>query len=74
MEIKLGHRGSKQAGTDWTERKYAMWERGERMPSQMPSSLMTCSCGETFDSHRLEHTVIHVPHITAAHAADGIRR
>jgi hypothetical protein len=51
---------------DWTERKYAMWERGERMPSQMPSSLMTCPCGETFDSHRLEHTVIHVPHITAA--------
>jgi hypothetical protein len=59
---------------DWTERKYAMWERGERLPSQMPSSLMTCPCGETFDSHRLEHTVIHVPHITAAHAADGIRR
>jgi hypothetical protein len=51
---------------DGTERKYAMWERGERMPSQKPSSLMTCPCGETFDSHRLEHTVIHVPHITAA--------
>jgi hypothetical protein len=59
---------------DWTERKYAMWERGERMPSQWPNSLMTCPRGETFDSHRLEHTVIHVPHISAAHAADGIRR
>jgi hypothetical protein len=49
-----------------------MWEAGERMPSQKPSSLMRCPCGETFDSHRLEHTVM--PHITAAHAADGIRR
>src|SRR5260370_6699006 len=51
---------------DWTARKYAMWEAGERFPSQKPSSLMKCPCGETFDSHRLEHTVIHVPHITEA--------
>jgi hypothetical protein len=27
---------------DWTERKNAMWERGERLPSPMPRSLMTC--------------------------------
>ena len=33
----------------------------------MASSLMTCPCGERFDSHRLADTVIHVPHITAAH-------
>lgn len=52
----------------WTERKYAMWERGERRPSQMPSSLMTCPCGETFDGHRLEHTLIHVSHITRERA------
>jgi hypothetical protein len=52
---------------DWTARKYAMWEAGERLPSQKPSSLMKCPCGETFDSHRLEHTLIHVPHISAAH-------
>jgi hypothetical protein len=51
---------------DRTERKYAMWEAGERMPSQLPGSRMRCPCGETFDSHRLEHTLIHVPHITAA--------
>jgi hypothetical protein len=50
---------------DWTERKYAMWDRGERMPSQKPSSMMRCPCGEMFDSHQLEHTLIHVPHITA---------
>jgi hypothetical protein len=23
---------------DWTERKYAMWERGDRFPSQRPSA------------------------------------
>jgi hypothetical protein len=49
---------------DWTELKYAMWERGEKLPSQQPSSIMRCPCGEQFDSHRLEHTLIHVPHIT----------
>jgi hypothetical protein len=25
---------------DWTERKYSMWERGERLASQLPSSRM----------------------------------
>jgi hypothetical protein len=59
---------------DWTAKKYAMWERGEKMPTQKPNSLMRCPCGETFDSHRLEHTVIHVPHITRAHQSDEIRR
>jgi hypothetical protein len=53
---------------DWTARKYAMWAAGERLPSQKPSSLMTCPCGEVFDSHRLEQTLIHVPHITATQA------
>jgi hypothetical protein len=51
---------------DWTARKYAMWKNGERPPSQKPSTLMTCPCGQVFDSHRLEETVIHVPHITAS--------
>jgi hypothetical protein len=55
-----------RAQRDWTARKYAMWQAGERMPSQNPGSLMTCPCGEVFDSHRLEHTLIHVPHICAA--------
>jgi hypothetical protein len=59
---------------DRTAAKYAAWERREKLPSQMPSSLMRCPCGETFDSHRLEQTLLHVPHITATHAADGIRR
>jgi hypothetical protein len=59
---------------DWTERKYAMWARGERLPTQMPNTIMRCPCGEVFESHRLEHTMTHVPHISVAHAADGIRR
>jgi hypothetical protein len=59
---------------DWTARKYAMRERCERMPTQTPNSLMRCACGETFDSHRLEDSLIHVPHITAAQAVDGISR
>jgi hypothetical protein len=58
---------------DWTARKYAMWERGEKMPSQHPNSLMRCPCGETFDSHCREHNLIHVPHITTAHRANEIR-
>src|ERR1700730_3589000 len=37
---------------DWTERKYAMWAAGVKLPSQKPSSLMRCPCGEVFDSHR----------------------
>jgi hypothetical protein len=57
---------------DWTERKYAM-KAGEKMPSQRPNTMMRCPCGESFDSHRLEHTMIHVPHISAAHRADEIR-
>ena len=55
-----------RAQRDWTERKYAMWQASERMPSQKPSSLMKCRCGQVFDSHRLEDTRVHVPHISAA--------
>ena len=57
---------------DWTARKYAMWQAGEKLPSQKPSTLMKCACGQQFDSHRIEDTLIHVPHITAR-AAHEIR-
>jgi hypothetical protein len=59
---------------DFTKQKYASWDRGERMPSQKPSSMMRCPCGEMFDSHRLEHTRIHVPHITATVAERLLQR
>jgi hypothetical protein len=54
--------------------KYAMWEAGEKFPSQTPNSLIRCPCGQVFDSHRLENTLIHVPHITAEHQAREIHR
>src|SRR5712672_2263516 len=34
---------------DWTARKYEMWTTGEKLPSQKPSSMMRCPCGEMFD-------------------------
>jgi hypothetical protein len=36
--------------------------------------MMRCPCGETFNNHRLEHSMVHVPHITAAQQRDGISR
>src|SRR5271167_3556000 len=33
---------------DWTERKYAMWARGEKLSTQFPSSMMGCPCGARF--------------------------
>src|SRR5205823_1795227 len=59
---------------NWTAHKYGMWERGEKFPSQEPTSMMPCPCGVRFDSHKLEHTLIHVPHITSAQRSDGIQR
>jgi hypothetical protein len=29
--------------------------------------MMRCACGEIFDSHRLEDSLIHVPHLSGAH-------
>ncbi len=54
---------------NWTVRKYAMWARGEKLPSQQPSSLMGCPSGATFDSHVPAESQIHTPHIYAAQRA-----
>jgi hypothetical protein len=59
---------------DWTEQKYAMWERGEKLPSQWPNTMICCPCGRTFDGRRLEHTLIHVPHSTAAQRSNEVSR
>ena len=48
---------------DWTARKYATWERGEKLPSQIPPSMMMCPCGERFDSHDPEGSYVHRGHI-----------
>ena len=71
--LRYGHRAEAdfqawRDAQDWIARKYAMWEAGEKLPSQAPSSLMRCPCGEVFDSHRLDNTVIHVPHIAQERA------
>jgi hypothetical protein len=51
---------------DWHARKYAMWERGEKLPSQIPTSMMGCPCGESFDSHDPAGSYVHRGHIYAA--------
>jgi hypothetical protein len=65
---------------DWTERKYALWEAGKCLPPHewepgKPCSIyLKCPCGDIFNSHQLNENLVHVPHITAAHAIDGISR
>jgi hypothetical protein len=44
----------------------AIHARGEKLPTELPSSLMRCICGVTFDSHVLAHNLVHAPHIYAA--------
>jgi hypothetical protein len=51
-------------------RQYAMWKRGDKMPSQKPNALMRFPCGETFDSH----DYVHREHIYAKQAAGGNSR
>jgi hypothetical protein len=46
----------------------AIHARGERLPSETPSSLMRCVCGLTFDSHRPAESYDHRLHIYAAQA------
>jgi hypothetical protein len=45
-----------------------MFERGEKMPTQFPSSLMRCACGVRFDSHKPDESGPHREHIYAAQA------
>jgi hypothetical protein len=57
---------------DWTAKKYAMWARGELMPSQTPNSMMGCACGARFDSHDPAGSYEHRRHIYAVQSAEGI--
>jgi hypothetical protein len=52
---------------DWTAWKYAMWKRGELLPSQKPDTMMRCPCGITFDSHDPAGSYVHRQHIYANH-------
>ena len=46
----------------------AVHARGERLPSQTPSSLTRCVCGVIFDSHKPAESYDHRLHIYAAQA------
>jgi hypothetical protein len=46
-------------------------ERGEKLPSELPSSFMRCVCGAKFDSNRPDESLPHRRHI---YAANGIPR
>jgi hypothetical protein len=56
---------------DRTAEKYALWDAGLRPPApewepgKPCSTWMKCPCGVIFNSHLLEDTVLHVPHISA---------
>ena len=40
--------------------------RGEKLDSEIPTSMMQCACGIRFDSHLLAANLVHLPHIYAA--------
>jgi len=46
-----------------------MWARGEKLPTQFPSSMMICPCSARFDSHDPAGSYVHREHINAAEAA-----
>jgi hypothetical protein len=60
---------------DSTAQNYALWDAGKRSPPLewepgKPCSIwMKCQCGAIFNSHRLDDTVVHVPHLTKAKQA-----
>jgi hypothetical protein len=57
---------------DWTEQKYARWARGEKLPSEVFSTMMRCVCGVRFDSWKPAESYDHRGHIYAAER-QGIR-
>jgi hypothetical protein len=54
---------------DFTKEKYASWARGEKLPSEIASSMVRCVCGVRFDSWKSEESYDHRLHIYAAQAA-----
>jgi hypothetical protein len=47
----------------------AMRARGEKLNCEIPSSMMRCVCGVSFDSHKPDESYDHRAHIYAAQAA-----
>ena len=59
---------------DWQAEVAAKRARGEKLDSEIRSTLMRCVCGTTFDSWKPAESYQHRAHITAAQAANGTRR
>jgi hypothetical protein len=51
---------------EWRAEIVAVRAHEEKLPTELPSSLMRCICGIRFDSHVLAHNLVHAPHIYAA--------
>jgi len=48
---------------DWTARKYAMRQAGEKLPSQKPSTLMKCVCAhDLFNGAKNQHRLQDLSH------------
>jgi|UPI0004276475 hypothetical protein len=59
---------------DWRAAVAAKRARGEKLDSEIRSTLMRCVCGTTCDSWKPAESYPHRAHITAAQAANGTRR
>jgi hypothetical protein len=44
----------------WRAEIAAARERGEKLPSELPNSIMRCVCGVKFDSHRPDESLPHL--------------
>ena len=51
---------------EWRAEIAAAHARGEKLPTELPNSLMRCICGVTFDSHQPTESYDHRRHIYAA--------
>jgi hypothetical protein len=49
----------------WTAWKYAMWDSGFKLPTQLASGQFRCFCGAVIDIKGMSHYV-HVAHMEAA--------
>ena len=59
---------------NWRAEVAAKRARGEKLDSEIRSTLMRCVCGTTFDSWRSAESYQHRAHITAAQVTSGTRR
>lgn len=59
---------------DWRAEMAARRARGEKLVSEIRSTMMRCVCGTAFDSWRPAESYPHREHIYAAQAAGAVRR